>query len=90
MVQKCRYEDGRVIFTTTHFSFYIIGYNPVSFTDITEHPMKRLFEKAAARSLVVGYADGSLRPNKTVTRAEFVQMIINILDLPAPQADTLD
>jgi hypothetical protein len=29
-----RYEDGKVIFTTTHFSMYKIGYNPITFDDI--------------------------------------------------------
>jgi hypothetical protein len=41
-----------------------------------------VIEQSAARNLVHGFGDGTYRPGKNITRAEFVQMLVNVLELP--------
>lgn len=88
-VPNCRYENGIVIFTTTHFSKYMIGYNRVTFTDVKGHWGQKVIEQAASRKLVTGYGDGLYKPNASVTRAEFVTMISNVLVLLKPKTTVL-
>ena len=81
LIPNCRYENGYVIFTTTHFSIYMIDNNPVMFSDIIGHWAQNPIIQAGARELINGYPDGTFNPNANVTRAEFIQMIYNVLDL---------
>ncbi len=82
-----RYEDGHAVFTTTHFSEYRIGCHPVAFRDVQNHWAQDVIERAAAHDLVSGCGDGTFAPDANVTRAEFVQMMNNVLSLPAVPAD---
>ncbi len=82
-------ETKTVRFTTTHFSMYVIGYNPMTFTDVpAAYWGKDAIEKAAARGLVQGVGDALYQPDRSVTRAEFVQMIANVLKLTEIKAET--
>jgi len=47
--------------------------------DVTGHWAETSIKKAMSEGIVKGYADGSFRPNATVTRAEFAVMLINAL-----------
>lgn len=78
-VPNCRYENGRMIFTTTHFSLYMIAYNPVTFSDISGHWASGSITQAGSRKLVSGYADGTFKPDAYLTRAEFAQLLYNAL-----------
>jgi hypothetical protein len=82
-----RYENGLVTFTTKHFSLYSLGYNPVTFSDISVHWGRSVIERAAANGLVSGFGDGSYRPNSTLSRAQLMQMIYNVMALPLEQVD---
>ncbi|PZD96157.1 hypothetical protein DNH61_09625 [Paenibacillus sambharensis] len=47
---------------------------PVTFADISGHWANSAISRAAQAGIVMGYNDGSFRPNKSTTRAEFVVM----------------
>jgi hypothetical protein len=76
-------STGLVTFRTNHFSAFMIGYNPVNmFTDVNEnHWAYRGIRQAASRGLIMGHSDGSFRGDESVTRAQFVQMMVNLLGL---------
>jgi len=82
-----RYNNGHVTFTTTHFSLYAIGYNPVTFNDISGHWAKSAIERAAANGLVSGYGDNKYKPEDPITRAGLVRMIYNVMLLPYEQTN---
>lgn len=48
----------------------------VNLTDIAGHKLGSEIVKAVARGIVLGYSDGTFRPDGNVTRAEFASMII--------------
>jgi uncharacterized repeat protein (TIGR02543 family) len=50
-----------------------------SFTDIAGHWAEDAIEEAAALGWVEGYADGTFRPDNTITRAEAITMINRVL-----------
>jgi hypothetical protein len=82
IAKNCQYLDGKIVFTTTHFSLKMIGHNPILFNDIDNHWARSPIIQAGARELVSGYCDNSFRPDEYITRAEFVQLIYNLLDFP--------
>jgi endo-1,4-beta-xylanase len=81
MVKDSEYQEGYATFTTNHFSHYMVAYNPVNFTDINGHWADSAIVFAGARELVTGYGDGRFNPDGHVTRAEFVQMVYNVLEM---------
>lgn len=50
-----------------------------TFTDTSTHWAANAIEQAASRGIVTGYPDGTFKPNKGVTRAEFIVMLMNAL-----------
>jgi hypothetical protein len=66
-----------VTFETTHFSLYSVGYHPVSFNDVVEGAW---YDDAvsflAARSITSGTSSGNYIPDKTLTRGEFIVMLM--------------
>ncbi|MCH4887096.1 hypothetical protein EZV73_05920 [Acidaminobacter sp. JC074] len=73
--------NGQVIFTAPHFSIYsLMTYEP-SFTDVDKYWGKKFITSLAARGVVAGKSDASYDPNGTLTRAEFVSMLVNHLNL---------
>ena len=67
------------------------GLDPAgSFTDIAGHWAKDEIRQAAALGWITGYADGSFRPNQSITRAEAVTMLNRVLQrLPETEKDLL-
>jgi len=57
------------------------GTATVAFSDAANHWAKASIEKAIKLGIVNGYADGSFRPNGTVTRGEFAVMLSRALKL---------
>ena len=67
------------------------GLDPAgSFTDIAGHWARDEIRQAAALGWITGYADGSFRPNQSITRAEAVTMLNRVLQrLPETEKDLL-
>lgn len=79
---------GTVIFTTNHFSYYMIKNNYLKFNDIKDnHWAKPAIDFAAARGLVIGVGENKYNPSGTLTRAQLIQMIQNVLNLPVASKD---
>lgn len=50
----------------------------IAFTDINSHWAKACIEQLAERNIVMGYPDGTFRPNGTVSRAEFTALVYSV------------
>lgn len=60
------------------------------FTDMSDsHWAKVSVESLAAMGILSGYSDGTFKPDKTVTREEFVKMIISAFNIPAQKSDVV-
>ncbi|OPH50000.1 hypothetical protein BC351_36505 [Paenibacillus ferrarius] len=51
----------------------------INFSDISGHWAEAIIKQAVSRGIVGGYPDGTFKPGKTVTRAEFTVMLMNTL-----------
>jgi len=67
-------NSGCVIFTTTHFSVYGIGYTAPSakFTDISSHWAKESIDYVVGRGLLSGTSETTFAPNTAMTRGMLV------------------
>ncbi|MCL2003306.1 MAG: S-layer homology domain-containing protein [Oscillospiraceae bacterium] len=78
------YEDGFVYFITDHFSKFVVGYNPVTFTDADDIPTwaagNILF--SASRKLFVGNG-GAFMPDMNVSYQQLAAVLSNYLGLGA-------
>ena len=62
-----------------------------NFTDISGHWAEAEIERAASLGWIMGYTDGTFRPNNHITRAEAMTMINRVLKrLPEDEDDLLD
>ncbi len=81
---------GEVTFTTTHFSLYAVGYNPVSFGDV---PDTAWYHDAvaflAARGITGGTSKGTFSPDATLTRGQFIVMLMRAYEI-SPDAASAD
>ncbi|HPU42536.1 MAG TPA: S-layer homology domain-containing protein, partial [Acetivibrio clariflavus] len=76
------YSNGAIHFKTKHFSKYVAIPAEVNLKDIYEATWATdSIEALAARGIVKGVSADSFLPMKEVTRAEFVQMIVETFDL---------
>ena len=62
-------------------STYTVVWNPVEFTDITDHWAKEAVNDMGARMVVNGTGDGTYAPDRDMTRAEFATIIVRALGL---------
>jgi len=70
----------------TKFAVFVVGEAPAidtkpdsTFTDISGHWAEANIQLAVSSGIVSGYPDGTFKPGKNVTRAEFVVMLMNAL-----------
>lgn len=49
------------------------------YSDIQEHWAKETIELVAAQQMISGYEDETIRPDNTITRAEFMKILVNYL-----------
>ncbi len=56
--------------------------NKNSFNDTAQHWARTYIEQMAEKRVMSGYPDGSFKPDKNVTRAEFARMIAVAMNLP--------
>ncbi|OUS76429.1 hypothetical protein B1748_12155 [Paenibacillus sp. MY03] len=89
VVQNSKYKaaTGEVTFQPAHFSLYAAAHVDVSFIDLHQAAWaESVIRSLAAREIVNGKGDGSFQPNQSVTRAEFLQMLmkgLNLVDVTA-------
>lgn len=89
IVSNCIYDPatGTVSFKTNHFSLYAIGYNKVSFNDVSANAW---YSKAvgfiAARGITTGTGKGNYSPDAKLTRGEFLVMMMRAYGI-APDTD---
>ncbi|NOV04752.1 S-layer homology domain-containing protein [Paenibacillus planticolens] len=85
-------NEGKISVEVNHFTKYAVftedkavtvptpGTQPtINFSDIAGHWAEVSIKKAISMGIVGGYPDGTFKPNKTVTRAEFAVMLMNAL-----------
>ncbi|MDG0792359.1 carbohydrate-binding protein [Cohnella ginsengisoli] len=81
---------GKVTFTTTHFSDYAVGFNPLSFADVADNAWyNQAVGFIAARGITTGTGNGSFSPNASLTRGDFLVMLMRAYAI-APDASLPD
>ena len=92
IVSNCIYNPitGSISFSTRHFSQYAVGYNKVTFKDVTEDSWyKRAVDFIAAREITSGTGDGNFSPDAKLTRGSFMVMLLKAYGI-APDRDPKD
>ena len=76
-------------FTTTHFSDYAVGYNEVSFADVSSTDWYYdAVSFIAARGITQGVNDTNYAPNETLTRGQFIVMLMRAYGIEPDSALT--
>ncbi|MGG6312354.1 S-layer homology domain-containing protein [Paenibacillus macerans] len=86
VVKNSRYDSdsGEMVFVPEHFSRFAIVYAPASFEDLDSASWaKDMIVSLAAKQILKGVTEESFQPGRSVTRAEFLQMLMNALSLKA-------
>lgn len=92
VIPNCTYDlaRGMLMFRTTHFSLYAVGYNKVGFEDV---PQNAWYGKAtsfiAAREISNGTGSGNFSPDADLTRGEFIVMLMRAYEI-LPDAEIED
>lgn len=91
VIKNGRYNEdtGMVDFMAKHFSKYAAIANLVKFNDAQGIAWASdSIDGLAARGIVKGIGEGAFAPNNSVTRAEFIQMLMHTLDLNEANAES--
>ncbi|WP_147273188.1 Ig-like domain-containing protein [Anaerobacterium chartisolvens] len=83
-VPNGRYDSKTktISFTTTHFSRYAVAYIYKTFDDIQKYPhAKASIEVIASKGIIDGKSELEFDPDKEITRAELIQMLVKALGL---------
>lgn len=76
--------NGTVTFSTTHFSLYAAGYNPVSFTDVSSGAWyHNAVTFLAARGITSGTTATTFGPETMLTRGQFITMLLRAYEVAA-------
>ena len=82
--------SGMVTFSTTHFSNYAVGFNKVSFNDVTDAAWySDAVSFIAAREITTGTDNGKYRPKAKLTRGEFIVLMMRAYSI-APDENPTD
>ena len=70
---------------------YAVFVNDTTFNDVQQgYWAQSAIDLLLGRDAVAGFPDGGFHPDATVTRAQFVKMLVLALGLPLPQSPTSD
>ncbi len=87
-----RYEaaSGTVTFSTSHFSYFALTYNPVSFNDVTASAWyNKAVSFIAARKITSGTGDGTTySPESKLTRGEFIVLMMRAYGIESDTSPT--
>jgi hypothetical protein len=92
MVPDAQYDaaTGRVVFTTTHFSIYAVGYNKVSFSDVADTAWySDAVSYLAARGITSGTTATTFGSSAVLTRGQFITMLLKAYGI-APDTNSGD
>lgn len=85
IVPRSLFKDGYMYVRTNNISgVFTIAENVVTFNDISNatHDWAMTGVNAlASRNIINGVGNGSFEPNRSVTRAEFVKMVVSMFDV---------
>lgn len=87
-VPNGRYDPvkGTVTFSTTHFSQYAVVYRPVYFNDVAKEAWyHQAVSFIAARDITRGTGNGRYSPEATLTRGEFLVLLMRAFDIKADE-----
>ncbi|WP_167357041.1 S-layer homology domain-containing protein [Paenibacillus pectinilyticus] len=72
---------GQLIIHVNHFSSYAVVVPEVTFADVKDVPWAtEAIDGLAVRGIIEGIGDHQFDPDRNVTRAEYVQMLVHALD----------
>jgi len=83
-------SDDKLTFKASHSGQYVVGYANVPLGDVaTKAPWaKDAVNTLAARGIVTGYSDGNFQPERKITRAEFIKLLLESADLIQSDAES--
>ncbi len=84
VVRNVKYDaaTGTISFKPAHFSLYAASYRNITFADLNKAAWAQVkIEALAAREIINGIGEGEFAPNREITRAEFVQLLLGGLGL---------
>jgi len=83
--------SGKVSGDTTHFTKFAViafpkeadkpGTKPVVLSDIAKHWAEANIKQLVDSGAIAGYPDGTFKPDKTITRAEFATVVVKAFEL---------
>lgn len=88
-VPNGHYDDkaGQVIFTTKHFSQYAVQFNDVNFNDLSGVAWaSEAIDVLGAKGVIQGKSEGIFDPQSSITRTEFITLLMRALELPQTAA----
>lgn len=82
-------KSGSVVFKTTEFSTYAVANVTKSFADV-QHVLwaKQAVEAMAARDIIKGVSDDTFAPAASITRADFITLLVRALELKDSDTNT--
>lgn len=80
IIPRSRYNDYEVAGLSVKKGNFGVTYNEPVFNDIKNHPNENNLKYIAARNIIIGYK-GSFNPEKNIKRADFVLMLMRILEI---------
>ncbi len=88
MMKKVLLLGVAVTFMFSGFSMPVRADEPIRFLDVSNgHWAASAIETAVEQGYVSGYPDETFKPNKEVTRAEFMRMLVDALKLPVDPSE---
>ncbi len=84
VMKDFKYENGVFRFYPEEAGIYAVGYADVSFKDAGQAPWAQdIIEALASREIIAGTGNDEFSPQREVTRAEFLQLLVSALNLQA-------
>lgn len=86
LMQNCHYDAGTktLVFTTTHFSQYAVGYHKVTFTDVSGTAWYAdAVTFLASRGITGGTSETTFSPDATLTRGQFITLLLRAYGIDA-------